>query len=159
MQWGAATQGTFYAPRITLRGRTKTRVDMSGKSGLHFWDASIFHLEYLSYFELYMIRILYFSTARPSVSKEAVNQIAAKAQVKNRELGITGALAYNGRNFCQALEGEEAKVRDLIEKIRADERHSGFKILDEKQISERYFPEWTMELVSELDFSVVINSM
>jgi hypothetical protein len=106
-----------------------------------------------------MIRILYFSTARPSVSKDTVKQIAEQAKVKNHELGITGALAYNGRNFCQALEGGEAEVRGLIDEIRADERHSGFKILDEKQITERHFPDWTMELVSELDFSVVINSM
>lgn len=106
-----------------------------------------------------MIRILYFSTARPTVDSAEVDRIVAHAATKNKALGITGALAYNGRNFCQLLEGDESVIKDLMQTIEADPRHAGFKVLDQKEIETRHFSDWTMERVSELDFSTVINAM
>ncbi|MBA95961.1 MAG: activator of photopigment and puc expression [Sulfitobacter sp.] len=106
-----------------------------------------------------MIRLLYFSTAAYSVTKETVAEIVEQATAANSVHNITGALAYNGRNFCQLLEGEETAVRRLVANIIADDRHSGFKILDEKPITTRHFDSWSMQLVDRLDFSVVINAM
>lgn len=106
-----------------------------------------------------MIRLLYFSTALPSVSKSEVDRITRHAQAANAKRGITGALAYNGRNFCQVLEGDEEEVRKLVEEIRQDNRHSGFKVIDEKRIDTRHFPDWSMHQVDSLDFSTVINAM
>ncbi|NNK16394.1 MAG: BLUF domain-containing protein [Sulfitobacter sp.] len=106
-----------------------------------------------------MIRVLYFSTARVNLSGADVAKIVAEAEVKNADLGITGALAYNGRNFCQLLEGPDDKVIALIESIETDPRHSGIKIIDQKEITSRYFSDWSMKLVDALDFSVVINAM
>lgn len=106
-----------------------------------------------------MIRILYFSTARADISRAEVNAIVEHARGANRERGVTGALAFNGRNFCQVLEGPEEIVRDLVAKISLDERHSGFKIIDEKPIDTQHFSSWSMEMVDDLDFSRVINAM
>ena len=106
-----------------------------------------------------MIRTLYFSTAHSSVNRKTVSEIVKVAIEMNSKHNITGALAFNGRNFVQVLEGEEADVRQLLRNIRSDERHSGFKILDEKQITARHFPDWSMQEVDELDFSAVINAM
>lgn len=106
-----------------------------------------------------MIRILYFSTARADLSSAEVDEIVSHAALKNKANGITGALAYNGRNFCQLLEGDEAPVMALITAIEADPRHSGFKILDRKEIGSAHFAEWSMQRVRDLDFSVVINAM
>lgn len=106
-----------------------------------------------------MIRVLYFSTAASDMSRAEVDRIVTHAADKNTRLGITGALAYNGRNFCQLLEGEETVVRALIATIEADPRHAGFKVLDEKPIESRHFEGWSMRLVKDLDFSVVINAM
>lgn len=106
-----------------------------------------------------MIRTIYFSTATSELSKSDVAGIVEHAQHANSKRDVTGALAYNGRNFCQCLEGEESVVRALIDKISQDPRHSGFKVLDEKPISARQFSEWSMHLVDGLDFSVVINAM
>ena len=106
-----------------------------------------------------MTRVLYFSTASAEMSREAVDDIVAHAVEKNGRLGITGALAYNGRNFCQLLEGDEDVVRALIKTIEADPRHAGFKVLDEKRIMARHFPDWSMQRVNDLDFSRVINAM
>ncbi|EBA11681.1 BLUF [Roseobacter sp. CCS2] len=88
-----------------------------------------------------------------------VNEIAAVSAQANAQRDVTGALAYNGRNFCQVLEGEDAVVRNLIAKIEQDPRHSGFKIIDKKSVDHRHFAEWSMKLVSDLDFSTVINAM
>tara|TARA_R110002124_G_scaffold126246_3_gene285745 strand:- start:357 stop:683 length:327 start_codon:yes stop_codon:yes gene_type:complete len=106
-----------------------------------------------------MIRLLYFSTARASLVPSDVDEIVNEAQLHNKMHGITGALAYNGRNFCQLLEGKEPAVRALIENIKKDDRHSGFKIIDEKQIDTRAFPDWSLLRVEDLDFSSVINAM
>ncbi|WP_370399315.1 BLUF domain-containing protein [Sulfitobacter sp. JB4-11] len=104
-----------------------------------------------------MIRLVYFSTARADVHRGEVDRIVAHAVEKNRALGITGALGFNGRNFCQVLEGPDAAVHDLVTAIEADPRHSGFKILDEKEIAKPHFADWSMQLVDNLDFSPVIN--
>ncbi len=106
-----------------------------------------------------MIRLLYSSTARANLGKPEVAEIVAHASEKNEQKGITGALAYSGRNFCQLLEGDEGDVTELVEAIRNDTRHAGFKILDQKKITNRKFPNWSMEQVRDLDFSVVINAM
>lgn len=106
-----------------------------------------------------MIRLLYFSTARAGIGHSEVDAIVEHARVSNAKLGITGALCYNGRNFCQVLEGDEDRVRSLVSVIEKDDRHSGFKILDEKPVDAPYFPDWSMHRVKDLDFSTVINAM
>ncbi len=90
---------------------------------------------------------------------DELNAIVAKAADANAAQNVTGALAYNGRNFCQCLEGDEDTVRGLLQVIEQDPRHSGFKVIDEKQITDRYFEDWSMRLVDGLDFSVIINAM
>lgn len=106
-----------------------------------------------------MIRILYFSTASADLDPSEVDVIVQRASDKNKKLGITGALAYNGRNFCQLLEGDKETVVALVQVIEQDSRHSGFKIIDQKPISTRHFPDWSMNRVRDLDFSIVINAM
>ncbi|QFT58419.1 Blue light- and temperature-regulated antirepressor YcgF [Sulfitobacter sp. THAF37] len=106
-----------------------------------------------------MIRLLYFSTAKPNLEPAEIDSIVAISQTNNENRDITGALTYNGRNFCQLLEGDEIAVRDLVEVIRNDNRHSGFKIIDEKRIEARAFDGWSMKRVENLDFSSVINAM
>lgn len=106
-----------------------------------------------------MIRTLYFSTAAADLSHADVEGIVSHAREANAKRGVTGALAYNGRNFCQLLEGETDTVMALIDRISRDPRHDGFKVIDQKEISERFFPRWSMQLVEGLDFSSVINAM
>ena len=106
-----------------------------------------------------MIRLMYFSTATQNMSGADVDEIIAHSVKKNTERGVTGMLAYNGRNFCQVLEGEKEAVDDLVEVIRADVRHSGFKVLGEKPITQRHYEGWAMKRVDDLDFSEAINVM
>lgn len=106
-----------------------------------------------------MIRILYFSTASAEITKDHVNDIVSHAAQSNERQNVTGLLAYNGRNFCQCLEGDKDAVHKLVDIIASDPRHSGFKVIDEKEIESRHFTDWSMKLVSGLDFSSVINAM
>lgn len=47
----------------------------------------------------------------------------------------------------QYLEGEEAVVRALLDRIRHDERHHDVRVAFEDFIEERLFPDWAMALV------------
>lgn len=106
-----------------------------------------------------MKRILYFSTASAELIESDIEAIVEQAQINNAAQQVTGALGYNGRNFCQLLEGSPCVLDTLVDKISKDPRHTGFKVLDEKPIAERAFPSWTMQRVNDLDFQVVIDAM
>ncbi|MEQ6249673.1 BLUF domain-containing protein [Sulfitobacter sp. HNIBRBA3233] len=106
-----------------------------------------------------MIRLMYFSTAASYVSKAELDALCDSSASKNASRSLTGMLAFNGRNFCQIIEGEENDVDDLIEVIRADSRHAGFKVLARKPISERYFDGWSLRRVDSLDFSEAFGAM
>lgn len=106
-----------------------------------------------------MIRLLYFSTAHANVTQRDVDGLAAHAATKNKGLGVTGALVFNGRNFCQVLEGPDDVVHALVTTIKADRRHSGLKVLDEKEIDVPHFSDWSMQFTNNLDFSTVIDAM
>jgi len=106
-----------------------------------------------------MIRLMYFSTATRNMTRTEVDEIVRTSASANVARGVTGMLAFNGRNFCQVLEGEEAQIDGLVEVIREDSRHAGFKVLGRKPIAERRFGEWSMSRVDALDFSEVMGSM
>lgn len=106
-----------------------------------------------------MIRLMYFSTSTTDMSQSEVDALVQKSAENNHKHGISGVLAYNGRNFCQVLEGEADQVNKLVAVIREDNRHAGFKILGEMPIESRRFAEWAMTRVDELDFSDVMDAM
>lgn len=106
-----------------------------------------------------MKRVLYFSTAHADITETEVNGIVSAAKAKNTACNVTGALAYNGRNFCQLIEGEAETVDTLLNTIAQDARHSGFKVMDEKPITARAFPDWSMHRVNDLEFQVLIDAM
>ena len=106
-----------------------------------------------------MLRLLYFSKVTGQMSEDTLRAIVEASARRNAAQGITGALVFNGRNFCQVLEGEDAAVRALVARIRQDDRHSDFKIIDAKQVDRRHFPDWSMHQVANHDFHIVIDAM
>jgi hypothetical protein len=66
------------------------------------------------------------------------------ARVRNAASGVTGMLVYAGGNFMQVLEGPPLEVRRTLTRIRRDPRHTGLIVLLETEVSERYFPQWSM---------------
>lgn len=93
-----------------------------------------------------LYQYLYISTA-PNLSRDEIDAILASSARNNPGNGITGLLIYNGRNFLQILEGEEAELISLMARIANDPRHSGISYLNRKAIDQRFCPDWDMKRV------------
>jgi hypothetical protein len=74
-----------------------------------------------------------------------VAELVRKARIKNRSLGVTGLLVFDGHRFCQLLEGEPDPVGMLAQTIETDPRHCGFTVLYTglRQVARR-FPGWDL---------------
>jgi hypothetical protein len=89
--------------------------------------------------------VTYSSIAKIHLTEGEIRDIVSTSRRLNEENGITGLLLFNGTFFLQIIEGEPAAVDELVERIRADERHSGMLVFDQRGIDRRFFPEWRME--------------
>jgi hypothetical protein len=58
---------------------------------------------------------------------------------------ITGVLYYDSGYFGQILEGPEEEVLLTFDKISKDPKHSIKRILDQRKIEQRMFPNWSMQ--------------
>ncbi|TDH38339.1 BLUF domain-containing protein [Pseudohoeflea suaedae] len=106
-----------------------------------------------------MFRLFYVSTAAPDFTPGDIKPLVETASAKNRELGITGALKFNGINFAQVLEGEKDAVLRLMSTIRYDKRHTGVIVVAEAEADDRMFGHWDMSFVDGLDFQDFVNAM
>ena len=91
--------------------------------------------------------LAYASLSRvPAWSPEMLD-IARTCLARNPALGVTGALYFDGEQFYQVLEGEEATVTDLYACICRDPRHGGVQTLWDGPIQRRRFGAWSMKFV------------
>jgi hypothetical protein len=81
--------------------------------------------------------------------RTALGEIFATARRNNREADVTGALMISEDAFVQALEGDEATVRELYATIREDPRHTDVTLLEEHDVDARTFGRWAMAQVGE----------
>ena len=91
--------------------------------------------------------VTYTSLARLDLQSPDLEDIHRTAREVNALEGITGLLVFNGTHFLQIIEGSETAIDELVEKLRADPRHTGFEIRDRRKVDARSFPDWSMELV------------
>ena len=91
-----------------------------------------------------MYRLVYVSTAREGLGTADIGRILDVSQSNNHERYLTGFLAHNGKHFMQALEGDYDEVREIFDRILADDRHQGVVQILGETIHERAFPEWAM---------------
>lgn len=91
-----------------------------------------------------MISIVYVSAARHPFTPAELEALLEKSRANNRRDGISGVLVYRDGDFLQVLEGPEAAVRRTYARIAADARHGGVIVLDESEIAERNFGDWSM---------------
>ncbi|QIK77624.1 BLUF domain-containing protein [Sphingomonas piscis] len=91
--------------------------------------------------------LTYTSLASLDLTGADVDAILAKARELNALDGITGLLVFNGTRFLQIIEGSPPAIDDLVNRLRRDPRHSAFEIRDEREIEDRMFADWSMELV------------
>jgi hypothetical protein len=91
--------------------------------------------------------LAYTSRARLDLADSDLYDIHKEARQLNALDGITGLLVFDGARFLQIVEGSADAIDSLVERLRRDTRHAAFEIRDEREVAERSFPNWSMELV------------
>ncbi len=91
-----------------------------------------------------MIYLIYISSAVKLFSEDDLIELLNKSRKNNSQLGITGILLYKDGTFLQVLEGEAAVVRKLYDRIQSDSEHQGATIIEEGELTERQFRDWSM---------------
>lgn len=96
---------------------------------------------------MHLKTLTYTSRAALDLTESDLAAILESARHINALEGVTGLLVFNGVKFLQIVEGSEAAIDGLVARLRADPRHNGFEIHDERMVTRRSFPDWSMELV------------
>ena len=91
-----------------------------------------------------MLSLIYVSTSKKLLSNEELLEILKVSRDNNGSEEVTGLLLYKGGNFMQVLEGNEAVVTALYEKIKKDARHKDVAVISKEEIQVRQFPAWQM---------------
>ena len=91
-----------------------------------------------------LIMLAYSSVATRDMSDADIADIVALSRRNNAEASITGWLTYANRVFAQVLEGPEAAVLALYEKLKADARHDHLQPLLVEPVERRAFGAWHM---------------
>ena len=86
----------------------------------------------------------YQSIALHPLSDAQMRGLLAKARTFNTVHQISGLLLYRQGQFTQVLEGEEAVLRALYEKIERDPRHTNLVKLSDAPLAQRNFGAWAM---------------
>jgi hypothetical protein len=91
-----------------------------------------------------MIQTAYVSRAAETMTQEALLSLLQQCLANNESSGVTGMLLYGNDTFLQVLEGEEAVLDAVIDKIRKDPRHSKIHFLYRKPLEQRQYADWSM---------------
>lgn len=92
--------------------------------------------------------LTYKSIATASPSEHDLHALVSDARARNRRLGVTGMLIYEGGSFLQTLEGPKDKLEALWSSIRHDPRHEDIEVLSEHIAPSRLFSDWDLLLHS-----------
>lgn len=93
-------------------------------------------------------RLIYFSSATRDLPDAELVELLATSRRNNAALGITGALLHHDRQFVQVLEGPDAEVRSLFDRISQDPRHAAIGMVDSARVTQRIFADFTMGWVA-----------
>jgi len=74
-------------------------------------------------------QLLYLSRLDAGTSPACVAEIVRAARQRNLAHGINSLLVFDGWRFCQYIEGTNAAVGGLAERIRTDVRHTDVTVL------------------------------
>ena len=92
--------------------------------------------------------ISYVSTVNPKLSETDIQEALDFSKRWNNDHDITGILLYSQGNFFQVLEGEEQLLKDLFDRIKADERHHNIITIFQKQIPHIKFDGYKVDFIS-----------
>jgi hypothetical protein len=101
--------------------------------------------------------LIYRSRACDSFSEDALLRLLARARTRNAEIAVTGVLVYERDRFFQCVEGPEASLTIVMDRIRSDPRHVDLEILAHQGIPSRLFPAWHMKLARRAEPSAGVR--
>lgn len=90
--------------------------------------------------------LLYVSRSNLQLPRDAreIDDIVATGTRYNATVGVTGALVFTQRLFAQNLEGDDAALDGLMERIRTDPRHRDVEVVYREAIPQRRFETWAL---------------
>lgn len=90
--------------------------------------------------------VTYRSEATAAPSPGDLELLVANAKARNRSLGITGMLLYDGGHFLQTLEGPPDALDQVWASVQRDPRHCSIEVLSHHIVPARLFSGWDMHL-------------
>jgi hypothetical protein len=94
---------------------------------------------------------VYVSKATVPFDDAALTELAAKASVRNAEIGVTGYLYFEKDRFVQYIEGDTPDVTELMSRIEKDSRHEVLHQIHADDVAKRRFPSWGMKKLVHSD--------
>ena len=88
--------------------------------------------------------LTYRSIAIPEITVEQIEDILKTARSFNSKNDVSGCLIFSKGYFIQLLEGSKDNIKELMDSIDADKRHTNVDILSEGETEERIFKTWDM---------------
>ncbi|MDX2255836.1 MAG: BLUF domain-containing protein [Pseudanabaenaceae cyanobacterium bins.39] len=94
-----------------------------------------------------LYRLIYVSQAIAGIGYADLIDIMNKSEENNRNVGITGMLAFGDSMFLQVLEGSRQLVSQTYNRILLDKRHTNAELIEFSEIEYRNFGLWSMKAV------------
>lgn len=98
-----------------------------------------------------VFQTFYVSRATDAFERASIQSMLQGARRSNAGLRITGCLLFSGRCFAQVLEGDEATVTALAQRIAGDPRHTGLRLLNETRPAEREYADWSLGYLHDVN--------
>jgi hypothetical protein len=91
-----------------------------------------------------LYHMVYQSHATAPFRQHELEQLLMQSRTSNTRNGITGLLLYSDGHILQVLEGQQAVVKRLFDRIEQDQRHYQVIKLADGPIQARNFSHWSM---------------
>ncbi|RYG14844.1 MAG: BLUF domain-containing protein [Burkholderiales bacterium] len=91
-----------------------------------------------------LFALTYLSRVSRDLLPEELDSILLQARLYNAAEDVTGVLLYGDDRFFQFLEGPEASVRKVFDRVSRAKAHKSVHILSQGRIAERFFASWHM---------------
>lgn len=95
-----------------------------------------------------VFQLVYASAAAVPFDTSQLEVLLSRARRHNSRRDVTGMLLYHEGSFFQVLEGPEAAVRRIFDRVSADPRHKEVMLVWQGDVETRQFGNWSMGFVN-----------
>jgi hypothetical protein len=103
-----------------------------------------------------LFALLYVSEMRAPDAAE-VARICIQSRANNLRDAISGLLVFDGKAFCQLVEGPAAKITDLRGRLERDPRHRAMRVLRFGLAAQRRFGSWRLGYAFSADPAAIAS--